>query len=72
MKIEQLNKLRKQIKKKLIDLELDSRGNEPLLAAELGFNRNQLNMALTGYRNTPRSETILLTLKEHLQNKAGV
>ena len=72
MKINPLLKLRKQCKKLLIDLELDARGNELLLAEKLGINRNQLNMALTGYRNTPRSEEILLILKEHLRNKAGV
>lgn len=57
-----------EIKKMLIDAGLDRPGSQQVLAAAIGVNKNQLSMALTGYRKSRRSEQILNALREYLLN----
>ena len=66
-----LHTLRKDCKKLMVELDLDHQGAEPFLAKEISteedrVNRNVLNMALTGYRSTPRSEELLRRLQRYL------
>ena len=42
------------------------RGGQSILAKKLNKNRNSLSMALSGYRNTPGSEQLLISLKREL------
>lgn len=65
-KSDDIQTVRRKVKILLIDRGLDIRGEQLRLAKELGFNHNSLNMALTGYRNTPGSLKILKALQEHL------
>lgn len=51
--------LRKEVKKLMIDRGLDRPGSIKMLAKRLNCNSNMLNMALTGYRKSPRSKQIL-------------
>jgi hypothetical protein len=62
-----LEQLRKECKMLLVELELDKRGNGPRLAGILKVNRRSLNMALSGYRNSPGSASILTNLKDYLE-----
>ena len=68
-----LDVLRKECKKLLIDLDLDKPGVVSFLARELStpddkINSNSLNMALTGYRNGIRSEQLLGSLLRYLNH----
>lgn len=65
MKPNKLNgKLRKTVKKSLIDHDLEWSGE--YLAREIRVNRRSLSMALSGYRTGPSSEKILKKLKSYL------
>ena len=69
-----LDALRKECKKLLIDLGLDKPGVVSFLARELStpddkINSNSLNMALTGYRNGSRSEYLLTKLQSYLEKQ---
>ena len=62
--------IRKQILKKMIDLDLRmTRGDLAKAIARPGFhvNRNELSMALTGYRDRPKSYAILVALRKYLK-----
>ena len=61
-----LLRLRKNIKKLLIDHDLEWSGE--FLANEIGCNRRSMSMALSGYRTGPGSERILNKLKAYLTN----
>jgi len=70
-----LDALRIDIKKTIIDLRLDKRGHLkntflPLIDKHLGrkVNYNALNMALSGIRNDNASVTILKAFQEVLQS----
>lgn len=58
----------------MIDLGLDRQGNREMLAGEIStpddqVNPNSLSMALTGYRNSPRSLEILKRLYQYVVNQ---
>ena len=59
-------KLRKECKKLMIDLDLDVPGSREIIAAGINVNCNSLGMALTGYRDGPSSIKILNSLHEYL------
>jgi hypothetical protein len=69
----EIKTLRKEIKHKLIDLDLDVPGKQPALADALSrktgrtVHVNSLGMALTGYRNGPGSVFLLKELRELLE-----
>ena len=65
-----LSALRKSCRKKMIDLGY-GQGAIKILAGELGVNAHSLTMALTGYRDTPRSIEILMKLKSFLDSGAS-
>ena len=56
------NRLRKTVKKLLIDHGLEWSGE--YLAKEIGCNRRSLSMALSGYRTGPGSQKILNKLSK--------
>ena len=58
--------LRKSVKKLLVDAELDKRGCLPEIADKMNVNYNSLNMALSGYRNSPGSIELLKQLQSYL------
>lgn len=59
--------LRKEVKKKMIDLDLDREGSYELILPRLRtISKNQLSMALTGYRNGPAAKAILENLQQVL------
>ena len=57
-------RLRKQVKKLLIDNDLEWSGS--YIAKEIGANRNSMAMALSGYRTGPGSVNILKRLENYL------
>ncbi len=57
-------KLRKRLKKKLIDADLDTQGSLKRLAEKMQVNYTALSMALTGYRSGKSSVALLLKLKK--------
>lgn len=63
----QIEKLRKRCKKLMVDLEIDGRGQQPIIAKHMNINRNSLCMALSGYREGPGSEKILKDLLGYLK-----
>ena len=68
----EINDLRKEIKKRMIDLDLDRSGSYeviiPRLSEMLGrpVHKNSLSMALTGFRDGRTSREILNALKDLL------
>jgi hypothetical protein len=65
-KSDDIQTVRRKVKILLIDRGLDIRGAQLELSQKIGVNHNSLNMALTGYRDTPGSLKILKALQEHL------
>lgn len=72
MSPQELNALRKEVKKKLIDCDLDGRGVlkviVPRLSERMGrpVHQNSVSMALTGFRDGRTSREILNALKDLL------
>ena len=66
-----LNKLREQCLVLKAKSKYAKHGSLPILAKKLNINKNQLSMALTGYRNTAGSESILKALKSELKTGQG-
>jgi len=48
-------------------LSLNKKGSCRDLALAIGVNANALNMALSGYRNNPKSKEMLVVLRSHLR-----
>jgi hypothetical protein len=69
---QEIDALRKEVKKRMIDLDLDREGSYDLLLPHLnktaGFliSKSQLCMSLTGYREGVKHQQILKTLQELL------
>ncbi|MDP2815753.1 MAG: hypothetical protein Q8O19_03635 [Rectinemataceae bacterium] len=80
MSPQEIDALRKEVKKLMIDLDLDGRksGAQTLLAADLSFrtgktiSRQTLNMALTGFRSTTGYQTLLQALHAMLAERVNV
>ena len=68
MSPQEIDALRKEVKKRLVDLDLDRRGSLQTLAREMtrkggeSVNKNSLTMALTGYRAGPSAQKLLKEL----------
>ncbi len=58
--------LRKDVRKLIVDCNLDRPGFVSNLARAINIHRSSVGMALTGYRKTDRSYQILEELKIHL------
>lgn len=77
MSPQEIDALRKEVKKLMIDLDLDVRkqGALALLAADLGLRlgkgicRQTLSMALSGFRTSPAYQTILAELRTMLSER---
>jgi len=60
-----INALRKEVKHRMVDLDLDCPGSLQVISRRMAertgkaVNRNSLVMALTGYRNGPASRALL-------------
>ena len=74
-----INALRKEVKHKMVDLDLDGRkANLPRLAADLSnrtgkkISRETLSMALTGFRSTAGYQTILQELHAMLTERINI
>jgi hypothetical protein len=65
--MKKIDQLRKQCLRLMADKDQVKRGCLSDLAKKINRNRNQVSMALSGYRCTPASEQILKELKEALQ-----
>lgn len=69
MSPEEIDTLRKEVKKRMIDLDLDREGSYDLLLPHVskfaGFvvSKSQLCMSLTGYREGQRHQNILKALQ---------
>ena len=61
-----MKKLRQQCLMLMAKNGYAKRGSLIILAKKINTNRNQLSMALSGYRETPGSEQILKDLKREL------
>jgi len=68
------NTLRKEVKKKMIDLDLDRSGSYEIILPRLSVlmgravHKHSLSMALTGFRNGPSSREILEGLRALLES----
>lgn len=72
MSPQEIDTLRKEVKKKMIDLDLDREGSYELILPRLRtISKNQLSMALTGYRNGPAAKAILENLQLVLADWPG-
>jgi hypothetical protein len=75
MSPQEIDTLRKEVKKTMIDLELDAWGKTPSLAKELSdrtgkmISRNTLSMALSGYRSSEPYQIILKELQSMLAER---
>ncbi len=77
---EEINILRKEAKKRMIDLDLDLRkhGTLSLIAGDLSaktgrkISRSTLSMALSGYRSTQGYQAVLQEFFAMLQERANV
>jgi len=65
------NSIRIACRKKMIDLGYDRTGSTLKLAEKLGVNYQALSMALTGYRDSPRSIEILTQLRTMLDAESS-
>ncbi len=61
-----INKLRQQCLTLMVKKGMIKKGSQAVLAQMIKTNKNQLSMALTGYRNTAGSVHILYELKRAL------
>ncbi|MGE5840956.1 MAG: hypothetical protein ACM335_01670 [Deltaproteobacteria bacterium] len=60
--------LRKTVKKMMVDADLGRRATQDIAKA-LGLNLQSLSMAMSGYREGPRSREMLLLVKRYLAKK---
>lgn len=65
----ELENLRFECRRKAAELDLRL-GWQKAVARRLGINRNQLSMALTGYRRRPRDMEILTAVKNFLESSS--
>jgi len=80
MSPQEIDALRKEVKKKLIDLDLDNRnaGIQPRLAADLSartgknISTQTLNMALTGFRSSAAYQNLLEELHTMLSERINL
>lgn len=76
----EIDTLRKEVKKLMIDLDLDGRksGAQTSLASDLStrsgkaISRQTLNMALTGFRNTAAYQSLLQELHAMLTERVNI
>ncbi len=61
-----INKIRYECETLRVRKNLHKRGSCKELAKTIGCNANSLVMALSGFRNNPRSVQILSQLRDHL------
>lgn len=65
--MENTKSLIKSVKRAVVRYDLDHYGWRKDAASIVGCSYQQLSMALTGYRNTPRSKEILKKLLDHIE-----
>lgn len=59
--------LMREVKHLLVDLDMLKKGHTDSLANLMGVHRSTINMAIGGYRDTPRYQNLLIELKAKLE-----